>query len=453
MDERSALLGVVSETRPHKSPTPHLINLLLMNVGFMGVFAAFNATQNLESSLVKNPHLGYYSIAALYAAFCFSAVFFSSAIVSFLKPRLGMIIGGFTYIGLTVANLFPIYPVMIPAGVLLGVGASILWASQGSYLTAAAGNYAQAKGQPIKSALGTFNGVFFGMFQSAIVAGNIASSAILGFHGKHGNHTKDTGMPTAEKILFYAFLGVGLLGVVLFMFLRKEEREDEDLQPKKTIGTRVLETFVVMKDPRMVFLSFIIFFNGFEQGFYAGDFNLHCISLPLEPGWVGYIGAAMAFTDAIFSVIFGKIADRFGKKFVCIFGFIAHFGVLLFLLIFLKVGPGFAYFSDVGNVWVLFVIAGIYGIADAAWNTFAGIVIGYYFTEQTEAGFSNSKLFSSAGFFTAFLWGDHFFPKLYACIAIVTFANFALVILDRFIAPLDGRNVISEKTKVIQDDD
>lgn len=43
---------------------------------------------------------------------------------------------------------------------------------QGSYLTAAAANYAESRQQPKKAAVGLFTGIFFGIFQ---VTGEMSS--------------------------------------------------------------------------------------------------------------------------------------------------------------------------------------------------------------------------------------------------------------------------------------
>jgi len=403
----------------------HLFNAVIMNVGFMGIFAAFNATQNLESSIVSGI-LGYWAVAAIYAAFCFGALFVSSPAVNLLKPKLSMIIGSLSYAGLMAGNIFPSWAVLIPAASLCGLGASVLWAAQGSYLTAAAGAYALNKGQDLKSALGFFNGLFFGMFQSAIVVGNLVAAIVL-------SHATGSSEKSSIQFLFYIFLGIALAGTLMLCFLQS------DLVPVKSeqlsTGGKILQTFIVMKDPRMMLISFIIFFNGLEQGFWAGDITRVCIAETIGKGWVGYVSCVFAATDALASLAFGKIADVWGKKTVVFIGFLSHAATFVFLLVFLTVGPGEAYFID--NKWVLFMIAGLYGVGDAAWNTFSGIIIGYFFTDQTEAGFSNSKLFSSLGAVVAFVWGPHFFPKLYFCIAILGISMICLVILDRFVAPID----------------
>lgn len=76
------------------------------------------------------------------------------------------------------ANLKPTWGIIIPCAALLGLGASVLWPAQGlkniffilnfmkgSYITAAAANYAKSKNLETKAALGLFNGIFWMIFQ------------------------------------------------------------------------------------------------------------------------------------------------------------------------------------------------------------------------------------------------------------------------------------------------
>lgn len=47
---------------------------------------------------------------------------------------------------------------------------------------------------------------------------------------------------------------------------------------------------------------------------------------------------------------------------------------------------------------VLFLIAGLWGVADAVWQSQTSALYGVFFTENNEAAFSNYRLWESAGF-------------------------------------------------------
>ena len=49
--------------------------------------------------------------------------------------RVSMVIGSIAYLLVVVANFFPFYAVQVPANLINGIGASILWTAQGVYLS------------------------------------------------------------------------------------------------------------------------------------------------------------------------------------------------------------------------------------------------------------------------------------------------------------------------------
>lgn len=82
---------------------------------------------------------------------------------------------------------------LVPAGILLGLGAAPMWASQATYLTQCGQVYAKISDQAIDAIIVRFFGFFFLAWQTAELWGNLISSLILssGAHGggSGGNHT------------------------------------------------------------------------------------------------------------------------------------------------------------------------------------------------------------------------------------------------------------------------
>ena len=68
-----------------------------------------------------------------------------------------------TYILWMVANGYAIWATMVPASVICGVGAAILWTTQGSYFTIIAGRYAAATGEDIRTVMPRFVGLMLGL--------------------------------------------------------------------------------------------------------------------------------------------------------------------------------------------------------------------------------------------------------------------------------------------------
>jgi len=199
----------------------------------------------------------------------------------------------------------------------------------------------------------------------------------------------------------------------------------------------------------MTFLVPVIIYNGMELGFIAGDFTNSIIAKTIGIEWIGYVMAVFAATDAICSVLFGKLADKFGKWVIIVLGFVFHAIFYIFYLVFLS------YYSleDLSqNSYLLFITAGIFGIGDAAWTPFTSMMMSVFFTEQTEAAFSNLKFWQSIGYIIAFVWAPHldFFKKLIIMFAILGFSVASLATLEfGFHVHM---NQVDERKRLLDDD-
>src|SRR3989338_1887461 len=114
--------------------TIELYNTLVLGLSFFFVFLSFNTTQNFETTL--NPTTGQISLGILYG--CFAATnLFSGFIVRRIGNRLAMILGGCTYVFYIATNIQspPFLPVYFTASAIIGIGASLIWTSQGSFLS------------------------------------------------------------------------------------------------------------------------------------------------------------------------------------------------------------------------------------------------------------------------------------------------------------------------------
>lgn len=65
---------------------------------------------------------------------------------------------------------------LVPAGILVGLGAAPMWASKATYLTQVGQVYAKITDQPIDAIIVRFFGFFFLAWQTAELWGNLISS-------------------------------------------------------------------------------------------------------------------------------------------------------------------------------------------------------------------------------------------------------------------------------------
>jgi len=58
----------------------------------------------------------------------------------------------------------------------------------------------------------------------------------------------------------------------------------------------------------------------------------------------------------------------------------------------------FIWKASANQIYILFILAGLWGLADAVWQTQINSFYGVLFVDNDEAGFSNYRLWESTGF-------------------------------------------------------
>lgn len=79
---------------------------------------------------------------------------------------------------------------LIPTSIILGLGGSPLWSAKCTYLTIAGNMQAAREGKKGSDIINQYFGIFFFIFQSSAVWGNLMSSLIFGQDTKIGRRTR-----------------------------------------------------------------------------------------------------------------------------------------------------------------------------------------------------------------------------------------------------------------------
>ena len=85
------------------------------------------------------------------------------------------------------------------------------------------------------------------------------------------------------------------------------------------------------------------------------------------------------------------------------------------------------------NFAVVYILAALWGIADAIWQTQINALYGVLFPSEEEAAFSNYRLWESLGFLVAFITlscGVCAFPKLILAIFLLAAGMVGYLILE-----------------------
>lgn len=173
-DEEASQQGKFKLSRSEKWRI--LKNVSAVSFAFMIQFTAFQGTANLQSSINAKDGLGTVSLSAIYAALVVSCIFVPTFVIKRLTVKWTLCISMLCYAPYIGSQFYPRFYTLVPAGVILGIGAAPMWASKATYLTQVAGVYAKLTDQAVDGIIVRFFGIFFLAWQTAELWGNLISS-------------------------------------------------------------------------------------------------------------------------------------------------------------------------------------------------------------------------------------------------------------------------------------
>jgi hypothetical protein len=226
-------------------------------------------------------------------------------------------------------------------------------------------------------------------------------------------------------------------------------------------------------NPRLYSLLPLIMYSGLEMGFIWGDFTANYVKPTLGKADIGYVMCVFGASDIFYSFALGRLSDdaRVGRMPVLALGALAQLAIMLYALRLrvpdcssgavdaamaanpaeaarlakLLPAGGFdgsgaclawwntagaadisddlpSNFGDSTSWWLtLGVMAHVWAIGDAAWNTQLNSIISEMFAADPAPGFANLKLWQSAMTGAAFFYNDSLAgaAKLYIMLAML----------------------------------
>ncbi|KAJ1523258.1 hypothetical protein ONE63_001137 [Megalurothrips usitatus] len=178
-----------------------LKNIAAVSFAFMVQFTAFQGTANLQSSINAKDGLGTVSLSAVYAALVLSCIFVPTFLIKRLTVKWTLCASMLCYAPYIAAQFYPKFYTLVPAGVLLGLGAAPMWAAKATYLTQVGAVYAKITDQAVDGIIVRFFGFFFLAWQTAELWGNLVSSLVLssGGHGGGGTSSANSSLHAASE--------------------------------------------------------------------------------------------------------------------------------------------------------------------------------------------------------------------------------------------------------------
>lgn len=405
------------------------INVGVLGVAFMLVFTSFQTQGNMQQVVIKSIQAedpsftgsGYISLAVIYAVFA-SFNWLAPSCLSFLGPKLTMIVGGVTYVIFIGGFLWPHTVILYLTSVLIGVGAALIWTGQGNYLTL----------MSTQKTMSRNSGIFWAMLQTSMLFGNIF--VFYQFMGKEiiDKHTR--------MVVFIALTVVGVIGVGVMFLLPKPGSEGggrtDDLGGP---FNALKKSFALFKTRDMLLLSATFFYTGIELSFFSGVYSA-CLSFTLrfpDPkrlvGLSGmFIGVGEIIGGGVFG-IFGSKTVKFGRDPIILLGYIVH--MVCFFLIFLNLptmsplqsttDPSHLLHGEPSQVIAL-LCSFLLGLGDACYNTQIYSILGSVYEDSSGPAFALFKFVQSLSAAACFFYSSVF--ELYWHLGIlVVFATIGTV--------------------------
>lgn len=96
-------------------------NLVVVSLGFLFTFTAFQALQNLQSSIHSDPQLGLGSLISIYVALVLSCMFIPPLVIGKLGAKYTIMVSMGGYVLYTLSMFYPRYGTLIPVSLILGI--------------------------------------------------------------------------------------------------------------------------------------------------------------------------------------------------------------------------------------------------------------------------------------------------------------------------------------------
>ncbi|XP_052817426.1 protein unc-93 homolog A-like isoform X2 [Mya arenaria] len=415
-------------------------NLLVVSFGFLFLFTSFQSLANLQSSLNREEGLGTWGLATIYIALVLSCMFLPPFIIDILGCKWTVAFSMLCYILYMVANFYAVWGTIIPAAIILGIGAAPLWSAKCTYLTETGTWYAKMTGASHDDIVNRFFGIFFMIFQTSQIWGNLISSLVFSERGQNASsgvsaeilelcgpnncpshsdaYINNTNLqkPTIEQVYTVCGIYVGFACIGFFIITLLLDRIVLDKEAARAPGQKrlsfdlVWETFRhLINNHYQKLLIPLTIYSGVEQAFIAGDFTRSYVSCSVGIWNVGYVMICYGVVDAFCSFTFGRLVQYVGHIPFFILAFVVHISCQITLLLWLP---------NPDQFYVFFILAAMWGIGDAVIQTQVNALYGWLFSDNPEAAFSNYRLWESVGFIIAFGYSFNLCTsvKLYFCI-------------------------------------
>ncbi|XP_023941462.1 UNC93-like protein [Bicyclus anynana] len=409
-------------------------NIFVLGFAFMVQFTAFHGAANLQSSVNTDEAAGTFTLAAIYFSLILSNVFLPAMVIKWLGCKWTIAISFVAYMPFIAAQFYPHLHTLVPAGMMVGFGGGPLWCAKCTYLSVVAEPYAKLSGVSAEVLVVRFFGLFFMFYQMAQIWGNLVSSTILSSSlgespsylndslapkaaalvsnftaprpdyggtcgvnfcsgsGAHENTNLEPPSPLKIQVIAGVYLACMAFAIILVTVgVDSLSRYNSGRQPvaQGKSGLRLLAvTLRQLRHKYQLLLLPVIGYIGAEQAFMAADFTQAFVGCAYGINNIGYVMICFGVFNALAAPVAGAVVKLTGRFPVMVTALILNLCLLSALTL---------WRPDPDQWLIFFVLAAIWGTADAVWLVQVNALSGILFPGNEEAAYSNFRQWESTG--------------------------------------------------------
>lgn len=395
---------------------------------------------------------GYISLSLVYAVFSL-ANFLSPAVVKVFGHKATMFVSGLTYLMYICMFLTPTPIFMYVSSVILGFGAAFIWTAQGEFL------HLQSASE---SLMARNTGIFWCMFQSSLLVGNIYVSIKW-----QGASYVSSDMRTS---LFSIFAVLAAVGCSVFLLLRgaccrpepvieeqssdentndrendqallskgEESGEEPELSTGKIVITSIINAFKLLVTRDMILIASLFLYSGFALSFFSGVYTTavgNSKNLKDSAATVGLVGMSIGIGEVLGGGLFvfgAKLMDKVKRPQLLIGCILLHFVAFGLVLANIPLDANIestdaqpAFFEATNKTLVL-LTAFLLGFGDAGVNNVIYTSISTIWHADSAPAFALMKCIQSAACAISFAIASKI-NLMYNVIILVVFAVMTIV--------------------------
>jgi len=441
-----------AKERKRERRTALLRCLIICIVTFLQT-AGYGSIVVLQSSINIEDGTGAWSVMSTYIAGAVFNLLVVPSLIRKIGARYTIIFALLTHFLYSIANFFPEPYILIPAGVIVGIGEACYWPCAMIYIMYYASTYAKYAMKSSAACITQFLGLFYTCLSLASIFGNLVSGAIL-FSGSPPSSNSST-FPndtfeidisvcgindcqdpniTSENIEQYepplaarytlvgTMSGVVLLSMVIFFIgvpavdfnENKDEKEREEEKSFSTLAN-IRKSLKHLALPKQLVLSPYALYCGLHISFNVSEMTRAFAACLRGVEEVNAYVLVSAVSNGVMASLVGFVSSRIGRNWPYLFVFVLDIAQYVFLLYWIP---------TLDTTWVVFVLSAVYGAVDGGMQFTNQDIHGSIFPEKKEFALSAANMYVTIGWAIQYGWSTSLCveTKVYIMIAMSSYS-------------------------------